>query len=77
MSICSSRIDEEIGAVNISNYFADIYSDIYNRVELSVKFQDLCTKVDMEVGQHSLQQVNRITEELVGKALKMMRTCSV
>ena len=74
VSTCSSRIDEEVGAANISNYFADIYSDLFNRVELSAKFQDLCTKVDMEVGQHSFQQVNRITEELVSKALKMMKT---
>ena len=75
MSTCRSRIDDKVGAANISNYFADIYSDLYNRVELSDKFQDTFSKVDMEVGQHSVEQVNRITEELVGKAIKMMKTC--
>ena len=47
VATCSSRIDEEVGAANISNYFAEIYSDLYNRVELSARFQDLCTKVDI------------------------------
>ena len=58
---CSTRIDDEVGSDNISNYFADIYGDLYNRVPLSEQFHDLCTQLDMKVGQHSLLQVDRIT----------------
>jgi hypothetical protein len=27
---CSSRIDDEVGSANISEHFANIYSDLYN-----------------------------------------------
>jgi hypothetical protein len=33
-STVSSRIDDEVGAANIANHFATIYSELYNRVEL-------------------------------------------
>ena len=71
---CSTRIDNEVGSDNISNYFADIYGDLYNRVPLSEQFHDLCTQLNMKVGQHSLMQVERINEDLVRKALKLMKS---
>ena len=35
---CSSRIDDEVGAANISQHFGNIYSDLFNRVDLGHKF---------------------------------------
>ena len=72
--MCSSRIDEEVGSTNISNYFADIYRNLYNKVEHRDKFTELCNQIDTEVGQHSMQQVDKINDTLVLKALKMMKS---
>ena len=35
----SSRIDEEVGAHNIAKHFADIYENLYNKVELGPEFE--------------------------------------
>jgi hypothetical protein len=49
---CSSRIDDEVGSSNISNHFAEIYSDLYNKIELDAQFDQLCNQINNEVGQH-------------------------
>ena len=64
---CSSRIDDEIGASNIAGHFARIYSSLYNQSEHGQQFEDIC-----EQG-NSLDQLARIDEDLVAKALKMMK----
>ena len=63
----------EIGFVDISNHFAEIYSELYNKVELGDEFKLLCSQLNNEVGQHSLVQVDRVNEELIAKAIKMMK----
>ena len=70
---CSSRIDDEVGSSNISNHFAEIYSDLYNKVELGPQFDQLCRQVNQDVGQHSLVQTDRINEDLVKRALKLLK----
>ena len=70
---CSSRIDDQVGSSNISNHFAEIYSDLYNSVEHDEQFDQLCEQIDLSVGNQSLVQVDRITEELVRQALKKMK----
>ena len=59
---------------NISNYFAGIYCELLNKVLPTEEFSDLCVQINLMVGQHSLLQVNRITEDLVRKALKLMKS---
>ena len=71
---CSSRIDEEIGASNIAGHFANIYSGLYNQAEQSQSFVDICAQVNHGVARSSSDQINRIDEELVAKALKMMKS---
>ena len=73
MSGCSSRIDDEVGAKNISDHFAEIYSELYNKVELGDDFEQICSEVNLEVGQHSISQVDRVDEELIKRALKTMK----
>ena len=70
---CSSRIDDQVGSSNIANHFAEIYSDLYNKVEHDDEFNDLCVQIDQSVGQASLEQVDRITVDLVRQALKRMK----
>ena len=72
-STVSSRIDDEVGAANIANHFATIYSELYNRVELGEKLQGISDDLEDSIGPHSQPQVNRVTEELVREALKKMK----
>ena len=72
-STVSSRIDDEVGSSNIANHFASIYSKLYNRVELGEKFQKMSEDFDKEVDMEGSSQLDRINEELVKVALKMMK----
>ena len=58
---------------NIANHFAELYSDLYNKVALGDDFDQLCNQVNQEVGEHSLTQVDKINEDLIKQALKMMK----
>ena len=72
---CSSRVDEEIGASNIADHFASIYSKLYNQDEQHGQlFEEMCQEVNAGVSEDSLDIVDRIDEELVTKALKMMKS---
>ena len=71
---CSSRIDEEIGASNIASHFANIYSGLYNQSEHGQPFEDMCASINNNVGRDSTEQIERIDEDLVAKALKMMKS---
>ena len=70
---CSSRIDGEVGAKNIANKFADIYSQLYNTHEHGPELEQLSEKINAGVGTCSLAHVNRITPQLVKKALGSMK----
>ena len=70
---CSSRIDDEVGSLNIANHFATIYGKLYNRVEHSDSFDELCDNINQDVDQQGVRQVERITEEVVRQALKMLK----
>ena len=70
---CSSRIDDQVGAGNIANHFAGIYSDLYNRHEHGEDFVKMAEGVSSSVGQDSITDVNRITVNIVMKALKLMK----
>ena len=70
---CSSRIDDEIGVPNIASHFANIYGELYNQSEPGQAFEDLCTKIDNEVDTAGVEQLDRIDEALVLKALSMLK----
>ena len=69
-SSCSSRIDDEVGSKNISDHFARIYSNLFNKVKLGEDFNNLSRQIDLELGQHSMSQVDKVDEMLVKKALR-------
>ena len=46
---------------------------MYNKVDLGDDFDQLCNQVNQEVGEHSLTQVDKINEDLLKQALKMMK----
>ena len=72
-SSVSSRIDSEVGADNIANHFATIYRELYNRVELGDKIQEISSDIENEVDYHGQLQLDRINEELISKVLKMLK----
>ena len=69
----SSRIDQEVGSVNIANHFATIYTGLYNRVELGDKLERLSDSLETDIGPHSLSQLERINEDLIREALNKMK----
>ena len=70
----TSRVDNEVGASNISEHFGNIYSNLYNRSTLGTNFEELCAEIKSEVGPQSLDQVNRVNEELVQMAINKMKS---
>ena len=68
----SSRVDDQVGSKNISNRFAEIYSDLYNQHELS-ELDELEKSIGEKVSDLSLIDVDKISVNLVKKALKKMK----
>ena len=69
----SSRIDDEVGAENIANHFANIYSGLYNKVELGDKLDGITRCLEDSISDQNMYQVNRVTEDLVREAMKKMK----
>ena len=72
-STYSSRIDIEVGAENIAGHFADIYSELYNRVELGEQFEQVSKSIKEAVTEESVVQLDRVNVEIVQEALKHMK----
>ena len=69
----SSRIDDEVGQKNIASHFAHIYSELYNRVDLSEKLESVSNKLQAGINQDSAAQLDRINVTTVEEALKLMK----
>ena len=71
---CSTRIDDEVGASNIANHFAVIYSKLYSKHEHGPEFDMMEDNIKKAVDEHSLVDVNKITEDIIKRALKTMKS---
>ena len=69
----SSRIDDQVGAKNIANKFSDIYSKLYNQHVNDEELADITGSVSASLGSWSLTDADRITVNVVKKALKKMK----
>ena len=69
----SSRIDNEVGAKNIANHFASIYSELYNKVELNEQFEEISNSINDAITDASVAQLDRVNEETIVEALKLMK----
>ena len=70
----SSRIDNEVGQKNIASHFANIYSDLYNRVDLGIKLENVSDGINAKItGDSAAAQIDRVNETSVGEALKLMK----
>ena len=62
-----------MGAKNIANNFANIYGDLYNRVELGEKFDKIRDSILSQVTDESIGQLYRVNEDIVKEALHQMQ----
>ena len=70
---CSSRIDDQVGSKNIADHFADIYSQLYSRHQHGTAFDELVSKISNDVKPASVQDLDKITSDLVREALDSMK----
>ena len=69
----SSRIDNHVGSSSISEHFADLYSQLYNRVDYGNKLDKIRKKINEGINDNCFQQVERVNEQFVLDALKKMK----
>ena len=72
-STISSIVDEEVGATNIANHFATIYSGLYNKVELGDRLENISRDLEENINAQSQYQVDRVTKDLVKEAMRRMK----
>ena len=73
-STFSSRIDSEVGAEDIANHFASIYSNLYNKTVVGDRLQGMAMALEDSIGSYSKYQINRVTDDLIREALKKMKS---
>ena len=69
----SSRIDNEVGQKNIANHFANIYSELYNRIDLGNKLDNVSDSINARITEDSAAQLDRVNVDTVSEALKIMK----
>ena len=69
----SSRIDKEVGSLNIANHFAEIYKNLYINTQLGPDFKDMHHKIINVVDEISSFNLNRINEDSFKNALNLMK----
>ena len=72
ITTCSSTI--EVGATNIANHFATIYSKLYNQGDVWDEINDLKEQLDKEITIREQYEVQRVTEAVVIQGLKLMKS---
>ena len=69
----SSRIDDQVGAIDIANKFASIYENLYTQHEKTAELEDVENSIAREIKIESIVEADKITNEVVRKALKQMK----
>ena len=69
--MCSSTIDGTVGSENIAEHFANIYSELYSKVELDDDFDKLSDDIKAKITDTS--DISRVNESVVREALKKMK----
>ena len=71
---CSSRIDGEVGSENIAQHFADLYGQLFSRVQLGQEFEELREDLENQIAPDSLIDVFRVDDDVVKLALGKMKS---
>ena len=56
-----------------AHHFANIYGDLYSKVELGDKFENLRNSINDDITEDSLKDVNRVNNDLIKQALAKMK----
>ena len=70
---CSSRIDNEVEQSNIATHFANIYTELYNRVELGNELERVSDSTNARITGDSAAQLARVNEETVREPLTIIK----
>ena len=73
-STCTSRMDNEVGGLNIANLFGDIYAELYSRVELAEEFEDVSNNIKAAVTDENIVQIERVNVDIVKEALNHLKS---
>ena len=73
-STVSSSVDGYTGAENISNHFADIYSELYQKHDLGEEFARVQESIVLQVDPSLLGELDRVNEKTVFEAHLLLRT---
>ena len=58
----------------LTTHFASIYSELYNRVELDEKLENVSDTIQAGITQDSAGQLDRVNENTIKEALKIMKS---
>ena len=73
-STVSSSVDGYIGAEDISNHFADIYSELYQKHDLGEEFARVQESIVLQVDPSLLGELDRVNEKTVFEALTKLKS---
>lgn len=69
----SSSIDGQVGSENISNHFAEIYRELYNKHEPGPEFQEVMDTIEGKIDYQLNSDLDRVTETTVRDALSKLK----
>jgi hypothetical protein len=73
-STVSSSVDGHIVAEDISNHFADIYSELYQKHDLGEEFAQVQESIALQVDPSLLGELDRVNEKIVFEALTKLKS---
>jgi len=73
-STVSSSVDGYTGAEDISNHFADIYSELYQKHDLGEEFAQVQESIALQVDPSLLGELDRVNEKIVFEALTKLKS---
>ena len=69
----SNRIDDQVGANAIAQRFASIYENLYNKVELGNKVDQMKEAVHSSIDEESQIWLNKVNEALIKKVVDQLK----
>lgn len=70
----SNSVDGHIGAANISDHFAEVYKDLYQRHNLENGYDEWRERIDSQINEDLLYDLDRVNEHTVRAALNKLKT---
>ena len=72
-STISSSVDGKTGAEDISNHFAEVYKDLYQKHDLGEQFRAVQQSIDSQIDHNQLGDLDQVNEDAVLEALHKLK----